>query len=130
MSLKPTPDLVREWDRRLKDSGFNDIESRRRDGECFSDNLNTQTFRGSDGDHWRAVSLYADWNLWASDKERAAWSMYADGLSIRSIRKGLKTSPNAIVAILQHHRARMTAHLDRLTEVLDEDWCEADRTAG
>jgi hypothetical protein len=116
--------LVRAWDAKLKASGFRDIESRRRNGDCFIQGLDTVTFQRDDEDFWRAAHLYTEWNTWTSPRERQAWFHFAEGRSIRQIRTELRCDTNWLVDTLRRHREQMVANLGRLGEVLEDWWDE------
>lgn len=97
LKSKAFRDLKSEWDKKLKDSGFKDIEHP--DGrlelwttEFFRNRLNKfgAAFQESKQEYYRLAGQFLYDHPFADDLERSIWELHSEGLSIRDITKALK----------------------------------------
>ncbi len=96
--------LQREWDAKLAESGFEDIEQRRndqRDGECREDKLklwsssfyglhDNELLRDAQESYYRLAGQFLYDYPFKDKHDRLVWELHAGGMSRRNILKELK----------------------------------------
>lgn len=88
MGLKVSKKLQNEWDKKLKESGFRDIEPpSEKNGFLHKQILNLHT---ADITHFRACRDYLNSGKFESERDRYLFELYSDGLSYREIEKALR----------------------------------------
>lgn len=108
--------LEREWDRRLRESGFADLEGRDRDGP-LSDRGNLHPVEETQAAYARLgerAAEGAEWTSWAegilhgirfrSLAHREAWRLHAEGTGERDIATALTTTRGAVRKLLDETR--------------------------
>lgn len=121
--MQPTLEERREWAKKLKDSGFKDLESFAvKPSDQFGYQLNSNRIRGEHGPakalasaaYFRSAGIYAHHGLFESESEQAIFESYANGLTYRemaSIHKVGLASAHRLVEKLkaQFHAALLGA---------------------
>lgn len=99
MSPKQLKQLQDKWYAKLKDSGFSDIENNR-DGSLKDWSSSVHAKKTSSTVRYVAKETYYRWagfflndHSFLTKRDRVIWTMHAEGNSIRTIAKALKTSP-------------------------------------
>lgn len=110
--------LRREWAKKLKDSGFHDIESFSETIEkADSNRLNVhkgsrsakQDEDAANGEsYYRAAGIFLHQFSFETEKDRLVFSLWADGASYRSIGQ----SVGMAVATVHKHLHRLRGYLD------------------
>lgn len=101
--------LIKEWDKKLKDSGFKDIENRKTgllqhnggdvifDAFTFEDPVESHhlgysslTWKESQAEYYRLASSYVFEKQFKTDRHQRIWELHADGMSAQEIANTLK----------------------------------------
>lgn len=97
--------LQKQWYKKLEKTGFKDAEQE--DGNLkvwessyFSSRYSEGAFSAKE-DYYRLAGQFLHSHKFETPKEQRIWSLHAEGKSIRTIAKELKTYPQKIHAIIQ-----------------------------
>ena len=108
--------LEREWERKLRESGFHDLEGRDRDGPLsdrgnlhpVEENQEAYVRLGERAAEGQAFTSWADSVLhgrrFRSREQREAWRLHAEGMGERDIATALTTTRGAIRKLLDEVR--------------------------
>lgn len=123
--------LIAEWDKRLKDSGFVDIEDRKtgllkkcggdylwdaieisRISDIWDENIkreikfdgkgySTFVWKQSQAEYYRIASIMCHDGEFKTEREREIWVFHAEGLSYREISKKINLTPRQVFYTIQ-----------------------------
>jgi len=130
--------LQKEWDSRLSDSGFVDLEQRHLMGGCegryllgmSSGDLCRRLFKAETADYYRAARQHA-WEM-PHGVPRHIWELHAEGLSVSKIVRSLKPwygcGRKKVTRILRDERGKMArAWAEEAQTEYDSRHAEVDR---
>lgn len=105
--------LQTEWYKKLKDSGFNDIEQ---DEDNLTQWSSSKIYRGQNNgasfedamlkremttEYYRLAGQFLHEHVFKNDKEKLIWRLHSEGLSLRDISATLKSNKDAVHAIVK-----------------------------
>lgn len=113
--MKPPKSLVTEWDQRLKESGFQDIEDRDSPREMLKSWHSTLFIHRYDKERFSARQQYFELatqflnaHEFNSDLEREVWFLHSEGKSLREIANETgKVSKDGALKIIKSLRKAM-----------------------
>lgn len=102
--------LKAKWYKKLKDTGFEDIEQDETylkvwSSYFFKVNYNATLFEAKE-DYYRMAGYFLNEHKFESEYDRLVWSMHADGLGIREIAKRLRRKKMKAYVTLVHSVVR------------------------
>lgn len=117
---KPFKDLQAEWDKKLAESGFKDIEQRDGnlkdwDSHRFRMRYDKFSFE-SRRDYYIAAEHFLNSHGFSNKKELMIWKLHSEGVSMRSIVIQLEKKKIHI------YRAQVKSIIDDLTEKMIASW--------
>lgn len=134
MSKKEYLKLQKTWYKKLKDSGFEDIESVNSDGTISDYTKNAPGVNGrrhsqdrmdSENHYYTNASKWFWVKQWDNPIEKKVWELHAEGTPYRKIQAALAPKAPGIAQVGQMiHRLRAEMEIwaaQELTEVLDEE---------
>jgi hypothetical protein len=113
MSNRPSKALLKEWDARLKLSGFEDAEGGMVNGNnsCFSDGrMSTarrmEYFLDSE-EYFRLAGLFFHHHKFESPRDKYVWRLHSEGFSTRAISKETKVYVKTVQKLIRDMRKLM-----------------------
>lgn len=100
--------LQAKWTKRLRDSGFEDIEES--DGNLIDEDRLSRRLKwsperiASDAEYYRLATQYLNVGTFKNKKERRIWELHSEGLSIRAISKQVRRTRWFIQSRVEKHR--------------------------
>lgn len=102
--------LQHKWDKKLKESGFEDIEDRNSKMEFLKQwhgGYFQRNWDGSRYEYFLKASAFLNSYLFQSEIEKSIWEGHADGKTIREIAKELSHQKDAVHKVIKKLRAIM-----------------------
>lgn len=114
--IRPNKKLAREWAKKLKDSGFVDIEET--DGRLkkweshFFTHRPDKVFQDAKAEYYRMAGHFLHDHLFVDEEEKLIWTLHADGKGQRQIikemqRRGYVAHFNKVGSIVRRLSAEM-----------------------
>jgi hypothetical protein len=108
MSTRPSRALQAEWNRKLAESGFKDIEYRdRSEFGVLKSNPIVRPTQAEDEFYWVLVGRFLHRHTFESERDRLVWEWHAQGATCR-----------AIAAAIGSSRCTVNRTIQRLTEIM------------
>jgi hypothetical protein len=98
-----------EWQRKLKDSGFKDLENKDRDRPLINPIYKLKKIKDYEAvrEHFLNATHYLIEGKFENQLERNIWRLYSEGLSIRQIVPQVKKAKTTVYYYIDKVRRRM-----------------------
>ena len=96
----PKDEITRLWYGKLKETGFNDIESSMR-------MRSLPVYNESSAEYYRRAGHFLSSFEFSSDRDYAIWEYHCEGHSVRQIAKKMGIAPNTVQSVVSKHRRTM-----------------------
>lgn len=111
--------LQAKWDKKLKDSGFEDIEQR--DGNLKRWSLDKTVFQrerdSAKEEYYRLAGHFLYDHEFESEKDRKVWELHAEGNSLNTIIHKLRE-----LGVKTAYREEPHAIVRKLSEIMSKQW--------
>lgn len=115
MSNRPTKELLKEWDLKLKASGFVDLEGSLTNTStaCFSDGRvstarRLEYYQDSE-EYFRVAGLFLHHYAFSSPRDKWVWRLHSEGLATRAISSETKVYIKTVQKIIRDLKKEMVS---------------------
>ena len=112
---KPSKELLKEWDFKLKESGFDDLEGSltNTSNSCFSDGRMSTARRleyySDSEEYYRSAGIFLHHYPFASPRDKWVWRLHSEGLATRAISSETKVYIKTVQKIIRDLKKEMVS---------------------